>query len=35
MAKMERMVRVEPIPIRFSRHEKRTMSQTELTGVRV
>jgi len=31
--KIEIMVRVLPIPIRFRQVEKRTMSQTALTGV--
>ena len=35
MAKIDRMVRVEPRPMRLRREERRTMSQTELTGVRV
>ena len=33
MLKIATMVRVEPIPMRFSAIEKKTMSQTALTGV--
>lgn len=35
MAKMERMVRVLPRPMRLRMMEKRTMNQTALTGVPV
>jgi hypothetical protein len=35
MLKIATMVRVLPIPMRFKREEKVTMSQTELSGVSV